>query len=249
VSDIDTQALPTDEPAATDTSTQVDQSEASTQNNEAPGATQSTEEQTSVNATDTVEEKLYAGKYKTPEEMEQAYKSLESKYGQTSSEKAELSKILNQAFAEPATPLAPAAEESFEESNPLNQEIENLKRQTAVQGFVMNHQDADAATMGKILAEDPIVKQISGHEAKLEYAYLKSQNMTTSKAIAEAQKSGAQAAQAKIAEKQVAQVEAAQKTEPINDSSDLMEKATGNYSQEDRDKARKALIRKNLVNL
>ena len=30
---------------------------------------------------------------------------------------------------------------------------------------------------------------------------------------------------------------------------ELYEKATGNYSQEDSDKARRALIRKNLINL
>ena len=248
MSDTETIAPQTDEPAAKDTSAQVDTSDTSTQTDSAPEATQATEETPEVKAEDTAGDKLYAGKYKTAEEMEKAYQELNSKFSQTTSEKAELSKILNEAFAAPE-PSAPAEDPYQEESNPVNQEIDNLKRTTAVQGFIMNHQDADPAIMGKILAEDPIVKQISTHEGKLEYAFLRSQNMAQSSAIAEAEKKGAQATQAKIAEKQVAQVEAASKTEPTNENSELYERATGNYSQEDRDAARRALIRKNLVNL
>jgi hypothetical protein len=248
VSDIDNQASQAADPAATDTSAPVDTSEASTQTVDAPEATQQTEETAEIKATDTAEEKLYAGKYKSPEELEKGYTELQSKFGQTTSEKAELSRILNEAFVQPEV-APPVVEEAYEEPNPLNQEIENLKRVTSVQSFVMNHQDADAASMGKVLAEDPLVKQISGHDAKLEYAYLRSQNMSQQKAIVEAQKNGAQAAQAKIAEKQVAQVETASAAGKQDDGSDLYERATGNYSQADRDKARRELIRKNLVNL
>lgn len=248
MSELDTTASQAADPAATDTSATVNTSDASTQTVEAPEATQQTEENAEIKATDTAEEKLYAGKYKSPEDLEKGYTELQSKFGQTTSEKAELSRILNEAFAQPAV-APPVVEDTYEEPNPVNQEIDNLKRQTAVQGFVMNHQDADAAQMGKVLAEDPLVKQISGHEAKLEYAYLRSQNMSQQTAIAEATKTGAQTATAKIAEKQVAQVEAATKTSKQDDGSELYERATGNYSQEDRDKARRDLIRKNLVNL
>lgn len=241
----------TDVPVATDTT--ADQaSEADVQtNNEAPEATQQTEESVEVKVEDTAENKLYAGKYKSPEDMEKAYKELESKFGQTASEKAELARILNDAFASPEpTAQAPVVEDVFGESpDPVVQEIENLKRQTAVQGFIMNHQDADAAVMGKILAEDPLVKQIAGHEAKLEYAYLRSQSMSQPKAIEEAKKTAQTQAQAKIVEKQAAQVESVKTSEQTNETAELFEKATGNYSQEERDAARRALIRKNLVNL
>lgn len=246
---IETTAPQTEEPEATDTSTQADTSDAGTQTDEAPEATPAVEEQPEVKATDTAEEKLYAGKYKTVEEMEKAYQELNSTFSKTSQEKAELSRILNEAFAAPEPSSAPPSQDDLyqEESNPVNQEIESLKRQTAVQGFIMNHQDADASQMGKILAEDPLVKQISGHEAKLEYAYLRSQNMAQSKAIAEAEKKGAQATQAKIAEKQVAQVETAGKTaERTDEKSELQERmSTGPVEQ--REKARREYIKKYLV--
>lgn len=248
MSDIETQAPPAD-PAVADTSAPVDQSEASTQTNEAPEATQQQEETAEIKATDTAEDKLYAGKYKSPEDMEKAYKELESKFGQTTSEKAELSRILNEAFANPAPAQAKVQEDIYsDEPDPVNQEIENLKRVTAVQSFVMNHPEADAAALQTVLSTDPYVKQISGHEAKLEYAYLRSQNMAQSKAIAEAEKKGAQATQAKIAEKQVAQVEAAQKAVPTDEEEELLVKAVGG-SPADAKAARAALIRKHLVNL
>lgn len=244
----ETQVTGSDAPVTTDTAdAPTDKADVQVQE-AAPEAAQQTEENAEIKATDTAEEKLYAGKYKSAEEMEKAYTELQSKFTTTASEKAELSRILNEAFVDPA-PQAQAQDDDFVEPDPTNQEIENLKRVTAVQGFVMNHQDADAASMQKVLSEDPLVKQISGHEAKLEYAYLRSQNMSQQKAIAEAQKTGAQAATAKIAEKQVAQVEAASKTSEQDDGSDLYDRATGNHPREVRDKARLELIRKNLVNL
>lgn len=243
----DTQASGNDAPQADTADTQP--SAASEVTNEAPEANQTEAQgtQPEVNATETAEEKLLAGKYKTPEELEKAYKSLESKFGQTTSEKAELSRILNQAFE---TPAPAATDDSFrEEPDPVNQEIEGLKRTTAVQSFIMTHPNADPAGMQKVLTEDPLVKQISGHDAKLEYAFLRSQNMAQPKAIKEAEKRAADAAVAKTAEKQSAQVETARKTEKTDESADLYNRATGNYSQEDRDAARRELIKKHLVNL
>lgn len=240
----DTQTTGTDAPAQIADTADTQPSEANLQvNNEAPQA--APVEEPTVNATDTAEEKLYAGKYKSVEDMEKAYTELQSKFGQTASEKAELSRLLNESIL----PEAPAAgtEDAFDAPDPVQSEIESVKRSQAVMMFVMNHQDADAAAMQKVLTSDPLVRQIQGHEAKLEYAYMKSQSMTQPKVIAEAQKAGAQAAQAKIAEKQTAQVESAGKAEEVRDS--LLEKATGNYSSEERQKARMELIRKNLVNL
>lgn len=243
----DTQATEADAPVQTDTA-DTQASEANEVTNEAPETTQATEAQeastTEVNATDTADEKLYAGKYKTPEEMEKAYKSLETKFGQTASEKAELARTLNQAFAAPT-----GGDDGFEEFDTVNQEIEGLKRVTAVQSFIMSHNDADAQAMQKVLAEDPLVKQISGHDAKLEYAYLRSQNMARPKAIAEAEKRAADTAVAKVAEKTSAQVETARKTEKTDQGDELFSKATGNHPQDVRDAARRELIKKHLVNL
>lgn len=245
----DTQTTGTSAPDNSDT-VENQASEASVQtNNETPEAPQSTES-SDVKAEDTVEEKLYAGKYKSAEEMEKAYTELQSKATRDSQEKAELTRILNEAFATPVTTTVPdTASEDFEETTTVNPVVEQLQQDNAVVKFIMGHQDADGETMGKVLAEDPMVKQITGYEAKLEYAYLRSQNMGQAKAIAEAKKSAQVATQVKTAEKQAAQVESAQKTEPINEDSDLMDKATGNHPQEVRDAARLAIIRKNLVNL
>ena len=247
----DTQAQAAAEPVTTDTSATTDTSEANLQvDNGAPEAAQPTQEVTAeVNATDTAEEKLYAGKYKTAEDMEKAYQELNSKFTNTAQEKAELSRILNEAFATPEA-QAPVVEDPYADvADPVNQEVETLKRNQAVLSFVMMHQDADAASMQEVLASDPIVKQISGHEAKLEYAYMKSQNKAQAKALVEAQKTGAQAATAKIAEKQVAQVEAATQTSaPIDENADLQEQMRSGTLAE-REAARRAYIKKNLVNL
>lgn len=249
--DEDTRSTGTDAPAVVDTAdTQATEADVQVSDG-APEAPQQKEENAEVKATDTAEEKLYAGKYKSVEDMEKAYQELNSKFTNTAQEKAELSRILNEAFVTPEpTAQATATEAGYDdEPSPVNQEIEALKATTAVQGFVMNHQDADGAAIMEVIKTDPLVKQISGHEAKLEYAYLRSQNMSQQRAIAEAQKTGAQAAQAKIAEKQVAQVETAQKAEPVDDGSELYDRATGNHPREVRDKARLDIIRKNLVNL
>lgn len=233
-------------PAQADTAdTQASEADVQT-NNDAPEASQEVKE-TATEATDTAEEKLYAGKYKNVDDLEKSYKELESKYGKEASEKAELTRILNEAFVAPET--TDTANEDYVETTPqVNPEIEQLKRDNAVVKFIMGHQDADGEAMKQILADDPLVKQISGHDAKLEYAYLRSQNMSQPKAIAEAKKTAQAETQAKTAEKQAAQVESARKAEPPEEESDL-EKATGNYNQETRDAARLRVIRKNLVNL
>ena len=232
-------------------------SEAVTQ---APEATQeqATVQETAapeVNATDTAEEKLYAGKYKSVEDMEKAYQELNSKFTNTSQEKAELAKILNEAFLtpEPAVPQQQQNsdtdsyyQENTEESNPLNREIEQLKTKSAVQDFILTHGDANSAAMQEVLNTDPIVRSINSPEAKLEYAYLKSQNIASSKALAEAQKTAAQQAQAKIVEKQTAQVETVRKTEPADESSELKTRMTSG-SVADREAARREYIRKYLV--
>lgn len=225
----DTPAPQTQDPVATDTSEQTDTSETSTQNNETPEATPAVEEKQTaeVKAEDTVEGKLYAGKYKTVEDMEKAYTELQSKYGQTNSEKAELARILNDAFLSPE-PTAPQGapsqdiEEGYQDETTVNPKIEQLERKSAVQSFILSHPEADPQTMQKVLSEDPLIQQISGHEAKLEYAYLRSQNMTKSQAIEEAEKKGAEATLVKTAEKQAAQVETAkQQAQPTGDDNEL----------------------------
>lgn len=216
-------------------------------NNEAPEAAAAPKE-ADVNATDTAEEKLYAGKYKTPEDMEKAYTELQSKATRDSQEKAELTRILNEAFTAPE-PQAPADEDTFDEPNPLAETVTKLERQSAVQNFIFAHPDANPASMQEVLSKDPVVNQIQGHDAKLEYAYFKSQSMSSTKAIEEAKKSAASDAQVKVVEKQAAQVESAQSAVKTDETTELYERATGNYNQEDRDSARKALIRKHLINL
>jgi hypothetical protein len=238
-----------DAPVETDTAPAQTSEASETNTNEAPEATQAVEEKQTdeVKATDTAEDKLYAGKYKTPEEMEKAYKELESKFGATTSEKAELTRILNEAFTTPEP--TPAQDDSLVETDPLAEKVDRLDRQTAVQNFIFAHPDANPSAMNEVLTKDPVIGQIPGHDAKLEYAYFKSQNMTSQKAIAEAKKSSANEATAKIVEKQAAQVESAKKADSTDESSELRERATGNYDQATRDKARLELIRKNLVNL
>jgi len=184
VSDADTQAPQSVDPVATDTSTGEDQSEASTQINEAPEATQAVEEKQTeeVKATDTVEDKLYAGKYKSIEELEKAYQNAESKLGQTTSDKAELQRILNEAFAtpEPAQEQESTDDYIYEESNPLAKEIAELKTKDAIRDFTFSHPDADASEVLQIVKSDPTMRDIGSLSAKLEYAYLKSQNMASS---------------------------------------------------------------------
>lgn len=241
----ETQATGTDAPATADTADTQASTASEVENNQAPEATQTEAQgtQPEVTAEDTAETKLYAGKYKTPEEMEKAYKNLESKFGQTATEKAELSRILNDAFTTPAT--ADTGDSFADEPASANQESPDV----AILKFIVMHGNdgVDANAMNEVLKTDPYIAQISGHDAKLQYAYLRTQNMAKDKALAEAEKKGAQSATAKIAEKQIAQVESGKKTES-DDGSELLTKATtGNPAE--REAARKALIRKHLVNL
>lgn len=242
----DTQAIEPDAPVQDTADTQT--SEANVQSNDAPEATQVQEETPELNATDTVEEKLYAGKYKSVEDLEKSYQELQSKFGKETSEKAELTRILNEAFATPA-PVTDTQDQGYEEANPLADKVERIERQGAVQNFIFAHPDANASSMQEVLSTDPIVQQIQGHDAKLEYAYLKSQNMTSPKVIEAARNQAASQAQAKIVEKQAAQVESSRKAEQTDENSELYTKATGNFSKAERDAARQAFIRKNLVNL
>lgn len=241
----ETQTPGTDAPAVADTATTQPSEASETNTNEAPEATQAAEEsQQEVKAEDTAEEKLLAGKYKSVEELEKSYKELESKYGKETSEKAELTRILNEAFTTPAESET-GQEDTFEEPSTDNK----LQQDMAVLKFAVFHQDADGNAIKEILATDPYVAQMSTPEAKLEYAYLRSQNMGSQKAIAEAKKTAASETQAKIVEKQAAKVETARKADTTDEVSELREKATGNYSQEERDAARRALIRKTLVDI
>lgn len=247
----DTQVAGTTDPAEDTSVTQSDATgEVAT---EAPEATQGTEAQgastTEVNAEDTAETKLYAGKYKTVEDMEKAYQELNSKFTNTTQEKAELSRILNEAFVTPTTDEAETATEQFVESDPLATEVSNLKRMTAVQTFIISHPEADPAVMQKVLTEDPLVKQINGHEAKLEYAFIKSKSMGTDKAIETARKEAQVQTQVKVVEKQAAQVESASRTEKVDENTELHTKATGNYSYKEREAARIALLKKQLTNI
>lgn len=243
----DTQAtgVVTPEAQAEDTvATQT--SEASESSQVAPEASQSQEDATGVNAEDTArEDKLFAGKYKTPEDLEKAYRELQSKATKDAMEKADLTKILNEAFMPPATTQDTAYDYREDDSSA----DDGVKRDIAVMKFTFAHPDANGEAMKEVLANDPMIKQINGHEAKLEYAYYRAQSMNQKKAIAEAQKQAQVQTQAKIAEKQTAQVETARKAESTDEVSELRERATGNYSQADRDRARKELIRKTLVNL
>lgn len=251
----DTQAVGSEAPETPVEDTAATQpSEASESETQAPEATQEQTEvesqgETEVKAEDTAEEKLLAGKYKSVEDLEKSYKELESKYGKEASEKAELTRILNDAFApEPAAPAATDTDDDIYAEPAGNNDTDVLKRDMAVMKFILAHEDADGSTMKEVLASDPLISQISGHEAKLEYAYLRSKNMTQPKAIEEARKSAAQQTHAKIAEKQVAQVESAKKAEPIDDNAELMTQATTGKPKE-RESARLSLIRKHLTQL
>lgn len=252
MSETDTQATGAVAPeaAATDTAT-TQASEASEQSQGTPEATQSQETSTEVTATDTAQEdKLLAGKYKSVEDLEKSYKELESKYGKEASERAELTKILNEAFMPPAT-ATQATDTGYDdvEDSTATSTTSVSDKKVAILEFILTHNDANAEEMSQILKSDPMINKITGEDAKLEYAYLRAQSMGRDKALAEATKTAQAQVHAKVAEKQAAQVETAQRTEQVDEDSELFNRATGNYSQEDRDKARRELIRKKLVNL
>lgn len=240
----DTQAVGADDPQV-DTSV-AQPSEASEVVTDTPEATQGTVETQEVatpdtKVEDTVEEKLLAGKYKTEEELEKAYKELESKFGQTASEKAELARILDNAFATPES----TDTDGYGEGT-LDNETDQLKRDNAVIKFIISHDDANAESMKEILASDPLVNQITGHEARLEYAYQKSKNMGSAKTIEEATKKASEQATAKVVEKQAAQVESAQATAPVNEDEELKTRMyTGTL--EEREIARREYIKKHLI--
>lgn len=204
-------ATPVVEPEAPeqDTATSPTPNEADVQvNNDAPEASQSQEETTDLTAEETAEAKLYAGKYKTVEDMEKAYTELQSKATKDSQEKAELSRILNEAFT-------PPSQDDNESYNDVPDEREDARdRDIALLKFSIAHENANGEEMAKVLQSDPFINSISSYEAKLEYAYLKSQNMSSKQAMVEAEKKAAQETQAKFAEKQAAQVETAKTQAP-----------------------------------
>lgn len=255
MSETDTPAPQSPDPAAAATSQTTEDTSAASEQNQAgvPDAPQVQQEsEVTAEATTTSEDEGFlGGKYKSKEDFEAAYKELKNTYDSSAQEKAELTRILNEAFTAPETAqVQEQVDDPYaEEPNPLAEKVERMERQGAVQSFIFTHPDANGQAMNEVLAKDPLVAQIQGHDAKLEYAYLKSQNMSSSKTIAEAQKTAAQQAQSKIVEKQAAQVESARKAESTDENSELYERATGNYPQEQRDAARRALIKKNLINL
>lgn len=244
----DTQATGAETPVTTDTVTNQT-SEASELSQGTPEATQAQEETTEVKAEDTAqEEKLYAGKYKTPEDMEKAYKELESKFGRETSDKAELTRILNEAFAPPEPTKVEDTAYEYQEDDTSATKDDPTKRDVAVLKFTISHPDADGESMRKVLQSDPMIGNISGHEARLEYAYLRARDMNRQVEIKQAQKVASDVAVAKIAEKEVAKVETARKAEPADQGAELMTQAM-NGSPSERKSARDALIRKHLTKL
>lgn len=219
------QAAPDDTQSQTDTAP-VQASEADVQvTSEAPEATQDTGETSpEIKAEDTAEERLYAGKYKTVEDMEKAYKSAENKLHTEAIEKAELARILNETFTTPEAQAPAQATDTdsygdYEETTTVDPRIEAIERKEAVRDFVFTHPDTDGQAVNKILNSDPLVKNIQGYEAKLEYAYLKSRATAQPKAVADAEKRASEQTQAKIAEKQAAQVEGArQQAQPAGNN-------------------------------
>lgn len=259
MSETDTQATGAVAPSATSESVAEDTaaiqpSTASEQSQAAPEATQGNEQteestQTEVKVTDTAqEERLFAGKYKTVEDLEKSYKELESAHGKKSSEFAELNKILTEAFASPEIVQTTDTAYEGEEESAAMKIASQAERKSTLLEFAISHPDANGDAMKEVLANDPMISKITGDDAKLEYAYLRAQSMGRDKALAEAQRTAQVQAQAKIAEKEVAKVESANRSEPVDNKSELMQQATGGTPDE-RKAARDALIRKHLTNL
>lgn len=190
----------------------------------APDAAQSTgETSTEITATDTAEDRLYAGKYKSVDDLEKSYTELQSKATRDAQEKAELARILNDTFTTPE-PVAQApvqdtaSYDDYETPDPVAQKLQVMERKDAVRDFVLLHPDADGQSVNTILQSDPIAASIPTYEGKLEYAYLKSQATAAPKAVAEAEKRASEQTQVKIAEKQAAQVETArQQSQPAGE--------------------------------
>lgn len=250
MSETDTQALQPVDPAAAATSTQEDTSMASEHNQaDVPEAASSTEE-TSVNATATAtseENGFLGGKYKTAQEFEEAYKELKNTYDRSAQEKAELSKILNEAFAsDNATSDSQTEDDIYSTDTSAKPVDSGVNTKVAIMEFMMIHSDADGAALNEILKNDPMVAHISTPEAKLQYAYLQSQVQSKDKALASAKQEGVKTAQAKIVEKQVAQVETAQKAQAIDEKTELRNTYTSGNPDE-RAAARAEYIKKFLV--
>lgn len=230
--DTDTNITPPVEPTAVDTSAPADEIVTSTQTEATPEATQPQENTAEVNAEDTVSERLYAGKYKSVEDLEKSYQELNSKFSSTSQEKAELSRILNEAFSTPAAEETPAyGEENYDTGNPRE---DARDRDIALLKFTMAHQDANGADMAQVLKTDPYVNNIQSYDAKLEYAYLKAQNTARDRALADAQKKGAQEVEAKFVEKQAAQVETARTQAPPTGNEELSKDQLRNVLKDDK---------------
>lgn len=209
--DDDTQAqVQSEAPVIADTAP-APTSSADVQANDTPEA--AVAQEASVNATDTVEEKLYAGKYKSPEDLEKSYIELQSKFSSTTQQKAELSRILADAFSEPVAPqVQTPAYDDYEEDSPTAQPVNDVvTRKVAVMEFSMSHPDADGAAMLEVLKNDPAAQRITDYETKLKYAYAMSRVTAQPKAVEEAAKQAQVQAQVKYAEKQAAQVESATK--------------------------------------
>jgi hypothetical protein len=191
----------------------------------APEAAQGTEgNEPEITATDTAEERLYAGKYKSVDDLEKSYTELQSKATKDAQEKAELARILNETFTTPeaTAPMAQAEDTDsygdYETPDPVAQKLATIERKDAVRDFIMSHPDANGENVNKILQSDPIVANINGYEAKLEYAYLKSKASAAPGLVAEAEKRASEQTQVKIAEKQAAQVEGArQQSQPAGE--------------------------------
>lgn len=256
----DNQAVASEAPetaAAAEDKVEDQSSEADVQvDSEAPEATQQSEGNAEIKAEDKAEDGLILGKFKTQEDLTKAYQSLESKWSKDAQEKAELVKVLSDSVvSEPTTDTQTAAVEGGDafaetaEPDPVAKEIAGLKLKDAIRDFADAHNDADLTAVNEILKADPVVSGITSYEAKLEYAYLKSKNMATNKVVEDAKKQGSQEAQAKILEKQTAQVESNQKAEATDEDAELYNRATGNYSHEDRQAARREYLKKHFVDL
>lgn len=211
----DNQAPPAPTPSAEDKVVAEDQSTASQSTNEAPEAPQSAQEISSdVNATDKVEdERLFAGTFKTVEDMERSYQELRSKATRDAQEKAELSRILSEALMSD-TPVVQAPQsqvDDYDDYTQTNNAPQNpddaVTKKLALMEFAMGHPDADGDEMVKVLKSDPYIGQIGSYEAKLKYAYAVSRAQAQPKAVEQATRQAQLETQAKIAEKQAAQVE------------------------------------------
>lgn len=246
--DTQTASEPQEPVTSTDTSSATDQT-ATEQVVTTPDATvaeQGTETPvTQISAEDTAESKLYAGKYKSVEDLEKSYIELQSKNGRDAAEKAELARTLEEILIAPQSDSRIEDVGSYGEVDPLATKVESLERLTTVQSFIFTHEDADATSMDKILREDPMIAHIANPMAKLEYAYNKSRNESSSKAIEAARQEASNQTIAKVAEKQSAQVEGAGSSTQPDENDELYEKATGNYGPQERKAARLAWLKKN----